>query len=195
MDNLITDGYITIPNLLTLDECQEFCQWIDELFSDEPELDGLEIEGYDRLKIRKHGLSKLVSTRLSEKLQLGPTPDSIDENKHIIVFTQWFPTKYISGGGLGIHIDGNATEDNKSSTHTILIYLNAAPEFTGGRTVFVDDYDSTLEVLCNNYITPTPGLALILEQDKLHFAESLQSGTKYILRGDICYESYAHKLC
>ena len=187
MDNLITNGYITIPNLLTLDECCEFCQWIDELFSDEPELDGLEVEGYDRLKIKKHGLSKLVSTRLSEKLLLGPTPDIINENKQIIVFTPWFPTKYISGGGLGIHIDGNATEDNKSSTHTILIYLNA--DFIGGRTVFVDDYDSTLEVLGNNYITPTPGLALILEQDKLHFAEKLISGTKYILRGDICYES------
>jgi hypothetical protein len=183
MDNLITDGYITIPNLLTIDECHEFCQWIDKLFSNEPELDGLEVEGYDRLRIKKPVLSKLISTRLSEKLLLGPTPDSINENKKIIVFTQWFPTKYISGGGLGIHIDGNATEDNKSSTHTILIYLN--DNFMGGRTVFVDDYDSILEVLGNNYITPTPGLALIQEQDKLHFAEKLASGTKYILRGDV----------
>ena len=189
MDNLITDGYIIIPNLLTLDECCEFCQWIDELFFDEPELDGLEVEGYDRLKIRKPRLSKLVSTRLSEKLQLGPTPDIINENKQLIVFTQWFPTKYISGGGLGIHIDGNATEDNKSSTHTILIYLNAAPEFTGGRTVFVEDYNDSLELADHpkdNIIKPEPGLALILEQDKLHFAEKLISGTKYILRGDVC---------
>ena len=66
--------------------------------------------------------------------------------------------------------------------------MNAAPEFTGGRTVFVDDYDDSLEPADHpkdNIIKPEPGLALILEQDKLHFAESLQSGTKYILRGDI----------
>ncbi len=187
MDYLATEGYTTIPNLLTPDECHEFCEWIDKLFAAEPELDGLDVEGYDRLRVKKHGLSELVRKRLSEKLQLGFRPSGntnrTPQQNQLVVFSQWFPTKYISGGGLGIHIDGTASEDENTSTHTILIYLNA--EFMGGRTVFVDDYDDPPVVEGNNHITPEPGLALILEQDKLHFAEPLITGTKYILRGDI----------
>jgi hypothetical protein len=183
MDNLAAEGYIAIPNLITLDECREFCAWIDKLFAGEPELDGLDVEGYDRLRVRNPGLSQLVKTRLTERLKFGSSANTTNSNNQLTVFTQWFPTKYISGGGLGIHIDGTASEDDNISTHTILIYLNA--DFTGGRTVFVDDYDDPLVVSGNNHITPAPGLVLILEQDKLHFAEPLITGTKYILRGDI----------
>jgi hypothetical protein len=187
MDNLAVEGYTTIPNLLTHDECSKLCEWINQLFAAEPELDGLDVEGYDRLRVKKPGLSELVRKRLSEKLHLGHRPSDntnrTQQQNQLVVFSQWFPTKYISGGGLGIHIDGTASEDENTSTHTILIYLNA--EFMGGRTVFVDDYDDPPVVEGNNHITPEPGLALILEQDKLHFAEPLSLGTKYILRGDI----------
>lgn len=40
MDNLAAEGYTTIPNLLTPDECHEFCRWIDKLFAAEPLVSG-----------------------------------------------------------------------------------------------------------------------------------------------------------
>jgi hypothetical protein len=178
MDILEQQGWLVLPIFFSQEECNKYRAWIDKLFADEPDLDGLEIEGYNRLRVDNREISAMVCARLQ---QIFP------EAK---VLCKWFPTKYILGGGLSIHIDGEAYDGNIASTHTILIYLNGSPEeFTGGRTIFVEDYDDSLDPDSHppeNIITPRPGLALILEQNKLHFAESLNSGAKYILRGDIC---------
>ena len=180
MSVLEQQGYLVIPNFFQQAESNEFRMWIDELFIAAPDLDGLEIEGYNRLRVSNHRLTDLVSSRLQHKLS------------NTVVLSKWFPTKYISSGGLGIHIDGQAYDGNITSTHTIIIYLNGPPEFTGGRIVFVEDYDDSIDPDSHPQeyiITPQPGMALILDQDKLHFAESLKSGSKYILRGDICIPS------
>lgn len=170
------EGYLVIPNFLSSDECCEFREWTDKLFMDEPDPEGLEIECYNRLRIAHPRLTNLVTARLHEIF-----PD-------VIVLSKWFPTKYIVGGGLGIHIDGCAVDDDITSTYTILIYINSNNEFSGGRLVFVEDYTDSLNPTNhppNNIITHDTGMAIILEQDKLHFAEPLNKGVKYMLRGDI----------
>jgi hypothetical protein len=103
---------------------------------------------------------------------------------NLYISEYWYPTRYINGGGLCIHSDGSAYDENKSSSYTILVYLNK--DFEGGRTVFVEDYDDE-EIINDNsiYVTPKTGLILLLDQNKLHFAEKVSNGVKYILRGDI----------
>lgn len=174
MDLLIDKGYYTIYDGLNDHECFTYKKMIDELFSKTPDYDGLEIEGYERMKIRNDELSILITKKLSNYFNIST----------IEISFYWSPTRYINGGGLYIHSDGSAYDENKSSSYTILLYLN--DDFEGGRTVFVDDYD-TEEVVDENseYIVPKTGLILLLDQNKLHFAEKVVSGTKYILRGDV----------
>lgn len=77
-----------------------------------------------------------------------------------------FLTKYINGGELETHIDGNIYENNKKSSYTIIIYLNE--DFEGGRTIFVDNNEG---ILTKNsiFIKPKVGSILILDQNKYKF--------------------------
>jgi hypothetical protein len=185
MERLIKDGYLVLDNILSMTECAEYKQFIDELFAINPDLDGLEIEGYNRLRVKIPGLNNKIHERLQRELNV-----KLHKINTLNVFSNWFPTKYVSGGNLGIHIDGQSNDGDIYSTHTILIYLNGPDngDFTGGCTVFVDDYDSPMivnELQPDNYIIPSPGRVLLLAQDKLHFAEHVTCGNKYIIRGDL----------
>ena len=143
-------------------------------FFETPDLDGLEIEGYERKKTFNSKLSLFITEILGKHIDVS----------NLYISHYWYPTRYINGGGLCIHSDGSAYDENKSSSYTILVYLNE--DFEGGRTVFVEDYDDE-EIINDNsiYVTPKTGLILLLDQNKLHFAEKVSNGVKYILRGDI----------
>lgn len=171
------NGYVKFDNILSLDECEYYINYIDELFDKYPDLDGLDIENYNRLRIKNIDLSNKIN------LILEPLLNNKKQNKSVYVLSNWFPTKYVMDGGLGIHIDENAYEDNVTSTHSIIIYLNH--NFSGGRTVFVNDYDTEPNNKNNIFIQPVTGSLLIIDQKKLHFAEKVATGCKYILRGDI----------
>lgn len=166
--------YLAIHNFLPTDVCDKYIDIIDGLFSQEED-DGLELEGYQRLRITNTELAYLVETLLSKQF----------DTRNIRINTKWFPTKYVRDGSLGTHIDGHAYDDaGNPSTYTILIYLN--DDYDGGRTVFVDDYDTDEIILpTSRYVKPTKGLLIILRQDVLHFAEKITYGVKYILRSDI----------
>jgi hypothetical protein len=174
MDLLIDKGYYTIYDVLNEHECFTYKKMIDELFNKTPDYDGLEIDGYERMKIRNDELSILITKKLNNYFNIS----TID------ISFYWYPTRYINGGGLSIHSDGSSYDELKSSSYTILIYLN--DDFEGGRTVFVDDYDDD-EIVDENseYVSPKQGMILLLNQNKLHFAEKVSNGVKYILRGDI----------
>lgn len=174
MDLLVRDGFLVLENALNSEQCDFYKKYIDDIFSATPDSDGLEIDGYERNKTFNSELSDVIKDILSKYI----------DTSNCDVFPYWFPTRYINGGGLCIHSDGSAYNETKSSSYTILVYLNE--EFEGGRTVFVDDYDE--EEIVNEdskYITPKTGMILLLDQTKLHFAEKVSSGIKYILRGDI----------
>ena len=168
--------YIEIDNFLTIEECNKYIEYINELFTKEPDNEALEIDGYQRLRISNNDLSDFIKTRLSNYYNTS----------NIYLGDKWFPTKYINDGGLCIHCDGSAYDEIRPSTYTVLLYLNDS--FDGGRTVFVDDYDDE-EIVKDNSIVikPTSGKILILSQTILHFAEKIENGEKYIFRGDIFY--------
>ena len=174
MDILIDKGYLILYDSLNTDQCNSYKKYIDDIFRETPDLDGLEIDGYERNKIINNELSLLITDIIRKRIN----------NYNFSVSSYWYPTRYINGGGLSIHSDGSAYNELKSSSYTILIYLNN--DFEGGRTVFVDDYDDDEIVKENSeYITPKKGMILLLNQNKLHFAEKVSNGVKYILRGDI----------
>ena len=174
MDILISNGYLVLDNVLNNEDCDLYKKYIDDIFLETPDLDGLEIEGYERKKTFNSELSLFVTNMLNKYIN----------NLNLNISPYWYPTRYINGGGLCIHSDGSAYDENKSSSYTILVYLNE--DFEGGRTVFVDDYDDEEIINENsNYVTPKTGMILLLDQNKLHFAEKVTKGVKYILRGDI----------
>ncbi len=92
----------------------------------------------------------------------------------------WSATKYLEGGYLGPHVDGESQNRGYRSKLTIVLYLN--DEFEGGETNFYPD-DEAKELL--GCIIPETGMAIILPQDVFHSGEPITSGTKYILRSDI----------
>lgn len=174
MDILVNTGYLVLDNALNNEQCDLYKKYIDDIFRETPDLDGLEVDGYERKKTFNDELSLAITDILSKYVDIS----------NIYVSPLWFPTRYINGGGLCIHSDGSAYDENKSSSYTILVYLNE--DFEGGRTVFVDDYDDE-EIVTENsiYVAPKSGMILLLDQNKLHFAEKVSNGIKYILRGDI----------
>jgi len=171
MDILLQqNGFIEIPLFFNILECNHYIQLIDTLFSHTSD-EAFDIDGYQRMRITDNQLSTIVTNYLNNyKLT------------NLYAYHRWFPTKYIIDGGLDIHCDGNAFDEDKTSTYTIIIYLN--DDYQGGRTIFVDDYDEE-DITNQHIIQPKQGLALILKQDLLHYAEKIHNGCKYILRGDL----------
>jgi len=150
------DNYKILLNVLNDDECSKLILFIDDLFIKHPDPDSLEIDGYNRIKISYPELSDMVTAKLSIHM----------DTTNIHINHQWFPTKYIIGGGLKEHSDGHIyDDDDNASSHTILIYLNE--NFSGGKTVFTDN---------NIQVIPKTGMILILDQDALHCAESITDG-------------------
>lgn len=174
MDILNDKGYLTLYDCLNTEQCNFYKKYIDDIFRETPDLDGLEIDGYERIKIKNDELSLLITDIIRKHINIY----------NFSVSPYWYPTRYINGCGLSIHSDGSAYDEINSSSYSILIYLN--DEFEGGRTVFVEDYDDD-EIVNENseYVTPKKGMILLLNQNKLHFAEKVSDGVKYILRGDI----------
>lgn len=175
MENLILDkDCIEFDYFFSDEDCDKYITYIDKLFEDNLDEDGLEVDGYNRLRVSNIELSKVIESKLQEKYNISD----------VYLGDKWFPTKYIKNGGLCIHSDGSAYDENETSLYTLIIYLN--DNYSGGRTVFVNDYDDD-EIVTEKsiYITPKKGKLLILRQNVLHYAEKVENGIKYILRGDI----------
>lgn len=173
MNSLQENGFAEVPFFFSYDECQTYMQWMNKLFINDDD-DSWIPDQYRRIKITNEELTTLVTGKLST---LFP---------NLSAHYKWFPTYYVVGGGLGIHCDGNAYDENNTSAYTILIYLN--DDYKGGRTVFVNGYtDDSDDDIANEIasICPRQGLALLLRQDLLHYAEPVKEGVKYLLRGDL----------
>lgn len=95
------------------------------------------------------------------------------------VLKKWYMSKYWPlTGNISSHIDGSYL----GSTHTILIYLNTTD---GGETV--------LELSPPVAISPVVGRLVLLEQSVFHHTKYVNSGFKYILRGDLVMQDSIEK--
>jgi hypothetical protein len=169
--------------LFSTDECHELCRLIDRnlhLYSEEGEEDVQQGDGvYERIRKSDAILSTKVKERLEDvSVKSDILPDHYDVN-HL-----WFLTRYPTGGYIKPHFDGTTTSEDGTSVLTLLVYLN--DDFTGGRTLFLDDYlgDTCDDHKITDAVVPRKGHGLLLRQDVLHVTEPV-IGTKYMLRTDI----------
>jgi len=112
--------------------------------------------------------------------------------------------KYLApSSGFEPHRDSLYVESfNKRSIYTILIYLNDINEDLGGKTVFIepninktDECPTVKEEIKDGHkitssIKPKSGLIAIMCHNRIHSAEPLHSGLKYVIRSDIIFECY-----
>uniref|UniRef100_A0A6U6L6I9 Fe2OG dioxygenase domain-containing protein n=1 Tax=Odontella aurita TaxID=265563 RepID=A0A6U6L6I9_9STRA len=95
-------------------------------------------------------------------------------------------SRYDSGGHFKAHRDGAFVEnDDVRSVYTILVYLNQAPAFAGGRTTIYPTSQAGGEDAVA--VEPSTGSALVMTHDTLHAGEAVLSGRKYVARFDLMF--------
>ncbi len=83
------------------------------------------------------------------------------------------------------HLDGvHYRSEAVQSKLTFMIYLNGSENFTGGRTLFFKDKD-TSDIWAA--YTPQQGDMIVFDHTIWHEGEELLSGEKFVLRSDILY--------
>ncbi len=93
---------------------------------------------------------------------------------------------YRRGQRFSLHRDGaHSPRPAVRSLTTVMIYLNEAPAFGGGRTRFYSAGDLHVPV---RTLTPRTGAAAIFDHDRWHDGEEVTHGDKYIMRTDVMYE-------
>ncbi len=93
--------------------------------------------------------------------------------------------RYTGGQAFCIHRDGpHVPSDDVRSQLTVQIYLDDAPDRTGGRTRFYADSRGT-ELWAA--ITPKRGAAIVFDHRVWHDGEAVTAGIKHVLRTDAMY--------
>ena len=166
MSDANVDNMVFIEELLTEYECEELMNKAKILLSEYEDGTGL-----DRIRAKESHLAATVDEKLRDKIETIPWIPS-DRFGETFTHCQFFFTRYLNGGQIGPHIDGNRTAGEHQSVATILLYLNE--DFQGGETC-----SATWKV------KPVAGSALILKQDVKHWGLPVKNGAKYIMRSDI----------
>eukprot|EP01083_Nonionella_stella_P004262 12304_1 len=101
--------------------------------------------------------------------------------------------RYTTGQKFETHLDGQYTKnEEEKSFYTVNVYLNhITRDFKGGRTLFYPTSEWFVLKDADDYIIPTPGLALIFNQHPAeihHSGEALTEGVKYLMRTDVMYK-------
>lgn len=111
---------------------------------------------------------------------LGSFVDPKDEHARAVGLNERFRAyRYSRGQRFAPHHDGAfRRNEHEVSEITVIVYLNEAPEFTGGETAFLD-----LEYV----VKPKRGMALLFAHPMLHEGCVVTGGRKYALRSDVMY--------
>jgi hypothetical protein len=163
------DTCVEIPDVLDAVECRDLIGTIEKYASG---------ASFTRVFAVQNGdLSRKIRERLVSK-----GCDMTDKE----VANTWYYTMYECGESLSPHIDGHKRYGENRSVRTVFVYLNMHPEFEGGATRILDDYEHLNVTRC---IRPVTGKAVVLSQDVLHEGAEVTRGTKYIARSDIIVRS------
>jgi len=105
--------------------------------------------------------------------------------------------RYRPGDSFAPHADGHfaCADGSASSLLTLLLYLNGAEDYEGGRTVFFSSEDEAYAAwrmaqaagTPGHSVEPQAGLVLLQDQVIWHAVPELQVGTKYVLRTEVMY--------
>ena len=178
---LIARDIIEIHDFLTSFECEELIQFSEAIGFEAADV---QINSEERQLIsdirnneRVNYTSQDWANTWWSKLAIVELP--IIGNKRAIGLSPHFRFyKYQSGQKFNMHRDGIQMVDGHQTFCTLLVYLNQG--FVGGSTKFRQE---DLE------ITPKTGTALLFKHRLWHQGTVLESGTKYVLRTDVVYES------
>jgi len=96
--------------------------------------------------------------------------------------------KYVPGQYFKPHRDGDVTVDGITSMVTVLVYLNDAD---GGATVIMPDGYGKKDNWVS--ITPRTGDVLLFSHDLWHEGRPVETGEKFVLRTDLCYQALPAK--
>lgn len=136
----------------------------------------------DDFNLAKHFSDRLVSIGEKEEAL-----SSIPEGYHGLN-ERFRYCKYSEGETFSNHLDGHYFRGNNiESKMTFLLYLNDG--YAGGETNFYSDKDKS-ELLFS--YQGKVGDVLIFDHDIWHEGSAVLSGTKYILRSDLLFDSKTH---
>ena len=94
--------------------------------------------------------------------------------------------RYRAGQTFTRHRDGvHHAGPTSRSMRSLLIYLDGADAFTGGRTRFFADQTATAPTQA---ITPVTGTLACFPHDLWHDGEPVTGGVKYVLRSDVMFD-------
>jgi len=176
----VSKNIFTVNSFLSSKECEEFIA--------QAEQDGFRSADVDTGKGRSH-LTHIrnnervdwVSEELAEdwwnKLPHDLLP-KIEGRKAIGLSPRFRFYRYTPGQKFNMHKDGRQNVSGNHTMMTVLVYLNEGYE--GGSTKFRQD-DVEVQAVA--------GQALIFEHHLWHQGTKVESGSKYVLRTDIIFQS------
>jgi hypothetical protein len=88
------------------------------------------------------------------------------------------------------HFDATTVVGNQTSRCTVLVYLNDGDgiDFEGGDTLFLDQPNTPTNTTTVT-VTPQTGRVVLFDHDLFHASSPLVSGTKYVLRTDLLFDT------
>lgn len=185
-----------VDDVLTAEECEQAIARMEKLGPDVATINtgggrmvlNTNVRNNDRVIFDDVALAAELFTRLRPVIPespkgvagLGSFVDPEDEKARAVALNERFRAyRYSTGQRFAPHHDGSFRRNkHEVSEITVIVYLNEAPEFTGGETAFLD-----LEYV----VKPKRGMALLFAHPMLHEGCVVTSGKKYALRSDVMY--------
>lgn len=181
--DIIPGQIITITNVLTDEECDDYIKRSEQIGYDEAPLTTLngfvirkEVRNNTRVMVDDQITVNLLWQRVKNFIpaQIGSWK-SIGLNERIRYY-KYEPSQYFNW-----HWDGCfRRNNNEESILTFMIYLN--DDFRGGETNFSLKYPND-----DVSIKPIKGMALVFEHSLCHEGSCVRAGKKYVLRSDVMY--------
>ncbi len=171
---------VEVDNVLSVDECREWIEKIDELG---PALAPISTLGGPQIRtdIRNNERVIFDDSSFAEQVFLAAKdqlPEDFDGWTIAGANERFRCYRYRPGTRFAPHGDGSfERNDDERSFYSYLVYLNG--NFEGGNTTFLTEPEVS--------IRPRAGAGLLFQHPIFHEGSVVTAGTKYVARTDIMY--------
>jgi 2OG-Fe(II) oxygenase superfamily len=216
----VLDEAFYIDRVLSSRECTLLCSQCDQCedmkFWSSTGRDDLQARAFrdaDTVEVKSKYISSVIWSRMNNLLKVKRivVPDDTEDINHerelvgeweaVAINENILFAKYPSGGSFAPHTDGRAIEDfNTRSFYSVVLFLNAIPDGSGGGTRFYTKSATSQLVMteANRWtssaalalgeVVPRAGRMLVFHQSLVHEGVPPSSPHfKYIIRTDIMY--------